>query len=388
MQNGSYVFPKMDRVVYGRPFVETVGAEMERLGVRRAFVLASRTLAQGTDHVERLRAGLGDRISGLWTRIAAHTPRGDVVEAAAAAREAKADLILTLGGGSMTDGGKMVRLCLANDVTSPAALDRFRARSAEGKREAPQVAPPDRPFIAVPTTLSAGEYTAFAGCTDTERRVKEGYGQPRMAPDVVILDPQVTLATPEWLWLSTGIRAVDHAVEDLCSIRPTPLSDAASLHALRLLSSGLRRSKASPADLDARLDCLTAAWLSMVGSQSGVPKGASHGIGHVLGGTAGVPHGYTSCVMLPVVLDFNKTVNSDRQDLVSKALSRPNEAASAAVGQLIADLGLPRRLRDVGVATGQLDEIARHAMHDPWVRSNPRPIDGPATVRVLLDAAY
>jgi maleylacetate reductase len=390
MQSGTYVFPKMDRVIYGRPFVETVAAEMERMGAQRLFVLASRTLADGTDHLERLRAALGDRFCGLWTRIAAHTPRGDVVAAAAAVREARADLILGLGGGSVTDGGKMVRLCLANGVATPAELDRLRSRvSPDGRREPPpQVAPPDRPFIAVPTTLSAGEYTAFAGCTDTERRVKEGYGQPRMAPDVVILDPAVTLATPAWLWLSTGIRAVDHAVEDLCSIRPGPLSDAASLQALRLLSSGLPRSKASPEDLAARLDCLIGAWLSMVGSQAGVPKGASHGIGHVLGGTAGVPHGYTSCLMLPPVLRFNKSVNADRQSLVSEALNRAGEDASAAVGELIAGLGLPRRLRDVGVSADQLDEIARHAMHDPWIHTNPRRIDGPATIRALLDEAW
>jgi maleylacetate reductase len=389
MQTGTYVFPKMDRVIFGRPFVESVAAEMERLGARRAFVLASGTLASGTDHVERLRAALGDRFAGLWTRIAAHTPRDDVVAAAAAARGARADLILTLGGGSVTDGGKMVRLCLANGVESPAELDRFRApMSADAKREELRSAPPDRPFIAVPTTLSAGEYTAFAGCTDTLRRVKEGYGQPGMAPDAVILDPAATLATPPWLWLSTGIRAVDHAVEDLCSIRPGPLSDAASIHALRLLSSGLRRSKASTGDLEARLDCLTGAWLSMVGSQSGVPKGASHGIGHVLGGRAGVPHGYTSCLMLPVVLRFNKPVNYERQSIVSEALSRPGEDAGEVVGALISELGLPRRLRDIGVAADQLDEIARLAMHDRWVHTNPRPIEGPATVRALLDEAW
>jgi maleylacetate reductase len=390
MQSGTYVFPKMDRIIFGRHFVETVAGEMERLGARRLFVLASRTLAAGTDHLERLRAALGDRFCGVWTRIAAHTPRSDVVAAAAAVREAKADLILTLGGGSVTDGGKMVRLCLANGVASPAELDRLRARvsAADGTREDPPAAPPDRPFIAVPTTLSAGEYTAFAGCTDTERRVKEGYGQQQMAPDVVILDPAVTLATPAWLWLSTGIRAVDHAVEDLCSIRPGPLSDAASIHALRCLRSGLERSKAVPEDLEARLDCLIGAWLSMVGSQSGVPKGASHGIGHVLGGTAGVPHGYTSCIMLPVVLRFNKSVNYDRQLTVSKALCKPGQDAGDVVGALISALGLPRRLRDVGVAAAQLDEIARLSMHDRWVRTNPRPIEGPATVRALLDEAW
>jgi maleylacetate reductase len=389
MRSGTYVFPKMDRVVFGRPFAETVATEMERLGAKRLFVLASKTLADSTDSIEQLRERLRDRFAGVWTGIAAHTPRADVVAAAAAVGDASADVILTLGGGSVTDGGKMVRLCLSNGVTTPAALDRFRTRtSVDGTREQPKVAPPDRPLMAVPTTLSAGEYTAFAGCTDAERHVKEGYGQRQMAPDVVILDPAVTMHTPPWLWLSTGIRAVDHAVEDLCSIAPTPFSDGASRHALRLLSAGLMRSAAVPDDLQARLDCLSGAWLSMVGSQSGVPKGASHGIGHVLGGTAGVPHGYTSCIMLPPVLRFNKLVNHDRQTLVSEALERPGVDADIVVGDLIARLGLPRRLRDVGVARDQLDVIASHAMRDRWIHTNPRPIDGPATIRMLLDEAW
>src|SRR5260370_28436052 len=156
-----------------------------------------------------------------------------------------------------------------------------------------------------------------------------------MIPEAVILDPAVTVSTPEWLWLSTGIRAVDQAVEDVCSTNRQPMSDGASLHALRLLSRGLRACKADPADLAARLNCQLGAWMSMVGSQNGVAKGASHGIGHVLGGTAAVPHGYTSCVMLPHVLCFNKAVNAERQTWVADALGRPGEDAGDAVAALI-----------------------------------------------------
>jgi len=198
----------------------------------------------------------------------------------------------------------------------------------------------------------------------------------------------VTVATPEWLWLSTGIRAVDHAVEDLCSANSQPMSDGASLHALRLLGTGLRACRADPGDLAARLDCQVGAWLSMVGSQTGVTKGASHGIGHVLGGTAGVPHGYTSCVMLPHVLRFNRAVNAARQAWVAEALGMPGGEAADAVAALIAALGLPATLRDVGVRADQLDTIAAGSMHDRMVHTNPRRIDGPAVVRQLLDAAW
>jgi maleylacetate reductase len=119
-----------------------------------------------------------------------------------------------------------------------------------------------------------------------------------------------------------------------------------------------------------------------------VTKGASHGIGHVLGGTAGVPHGYTSCVMLPPVLRYNEAVNAERQAWVSEALGGAGQAAGDAVAELVEQLGLPGRLRDVGVKPEQLDRIAEESMHDRWVHTNPRKIAGPADVRALLDAAW
>ena len=128
--------------------------------------------------------------------------------------------------------------------------------------------------------------------------------------------------------------------------------------------------------------------MSVIGSNAGVHKGASHGIGHVLGGTAGVPHGYTSCVMLPHVMRFNHAVNAERQKLVSEALGRPGEPAADVLAALIAELGLPRTLREVNVKADLLERIAAESMHDRWIHTNPRKIDGPAVVRRLLDAAW
>src|SRR5262249_4043416 len=156
--------------------------------------------------------------------------------AANAAREAGADLIFTLGGGSVTDAAKMVGLCLGNGVTEPAQLNHFCARTAaDGTSPRPPVEPPRVRPIAIPTTLSAGECSAGAGCTDTVRHIKESYSHPLMIPRTVILDPDASAHTPEWLFLSTGIRAVDHAVEDICSVDGQPISEGAAYHALRLL---------------------------------------------------------------------------------------------------------------------------------------------------------
>ncbi len=389
MTRGTHRFPPMDRVVYGVPLAEALAEEIRVRDSRAIYVMASGTLARQTDVIDGVRHVLGNRLAGVCAKIGAHTPRVDVVAAANEARAAKADLVLTVGGGSVTDAAKMVGLCLGNDVTAPEQLDAFRAVvTPDGKTERPPTKPPGVRFVAVPTTLSAGEFTSGAGCTDTARHVKESFSHALMMPSAVILDPAVTVHTPEWLFLSTGIRAVDHAVEDICSINPTPFSDGASLQALRLLSRGLPAVKADPGDMAARLDCQLGAWMSIMGTQNGVTKGASHGIGHVLGGTADVPHGYTSCVMLPHVLRFNESVNAARQALVAEALGSPGMTAADAVAALIASLGLPATLRDVGVKPEQLDLIARQSMHDRWVHTNPRKIDGPPVVRALLDAAW
>jgi maleylacetate reductase len=389
VDRGTHRFPPMDRVVYGVPLAEALAEEIRLRDSRAVYVMASGTLTRQTDVIDNVRHVLGNRFAGVCSKLGAHTPRIDVVAAANEARAVNADLVLTVGGGSVTDAAKMVGLCLGNDVTAPEQLDAFRAVvTPDGKTERPPVRPPGVRFVAVPTTLSAGEFTWFAGCTDTARHVKESFGMALMMPSAVILDPAVTVHTPEWLFLSTGIRAVDHAVEDICSINPTPFSDGASLHALRLLSRGLPAVKAQSDDLAARLDCQLGAWMSIMGSQNGVTKGASHGIGHVLGGTADVPHGYTSCVMLPHVLRFNEPVNAARQSLVAEALGSPGMTAADAVAALIASLGLPATLQSVGVKPEQLDAIARQSMHDRWVHTNPRKIDGPPVVRKLLDAAW
>jgi maleylacetate reductase len=389
MIQGVHHYPPMDRVIYGIALAQAVADEVGRLDARAVYVMASGTLNRQTDVIDTVRRVLGNRLAGVCAKIGAHTPRTDVVAAANEARAANADLILTVGGGSVTDAAKMVGLCLGNDVATPEDLDRFRAVvTADGKTQRPPVNPPAIRSIDVPTTLSAGEFTPFAGCTDTVRHVKESYGHPLMMPQAVILDPAVTTHTPEWLFLSTGIRAVDHAVETICSIAPTPFSDAVSLQALRMLSAGLPAVKHDVADLDARLNAQMGAWMSIMGAHNGVPMGASHGIGHVLGGSAGVPHGYTSCVMLPHVLRFNEPVNADRQKWVSEALGQPDKRAGDAVAALIARLGLPGTLRDVDVKREQLDEIASGSMHDRWVHTNPRTIDGPEAVRALLDAAW
>ena len=341
-----------------------------------------------TDEVEKVRAALGSRYAGTYDSIPPFTPRSAVLEAARLARSVGTDLLVTFGGGSVTEGGKMVRLCLQHNITDVDGFDRFRLIThPDGTRSTPKYDGASIAQIAIPTTLSAGELTTGGGATDERVKRKFSHGNPQAIPRTVIFDPAPTVHTPLWVWLSTGVRAVDHAVEGLCSPRSNPVSDGMYQHALMLLGGSLLKTKRDPADLDARLESFYGIWLAIAGRHGGVEMGASHAIGHALGGSCGVPHGYTSCVMLPHVLRYNRGVNAARQQLVAAALGHPGEDAADVLDQFIGELGLPRRLSEVGIGAAQFVTIATTAMHDRALHANPVKITSPEQVLKILEAA-
>ena len=389
MDQGEVSFTRMEKVIFGHGAAEAVKAEALRLGAERVFLLVSRTLNQETGEVEKLRRALGNVYCGTHDDMPAHSPREAVVDCANAMRDAKADLLVSFGGGSTTDGGKAVTICLKHGITEADSMEPFRTVvDKEGKRHFPEYDAPDVRQIVVPTTLSGGEFNARAGITNSKLRLKQSFMHPGIIPISVILDPEVTLPTPEWLFLSTGVRAVDHAVETYLSIDANAYTDGACLQALRLLGEGLPRVKDDPTDLEARLKCLMGAWMSMTGVITGSRLGASHAIGHILGGSAGVPHGHTSCIMLPYVLNWNESVNGERQKEVAIAMGRPGVAAGQVLDEFISGLDMPRRIRDAGVKESDLLRLAENCMLDDWTYSNPREIRSPEQVMEILRMAY
>ena len=378
LTSGRVVFTDMEEVHYGKPADQSVAALVESYGAERVFVMASGTLNRETDEVEKVRRALGNKCVGTFASMPAHSPRSAVIAATRQAREARADLIVTVGGGSITDGAKAVQLCLANGIDSVEEMDRIRAADVR----APTVRQ-----ISIPTTLSAGEFSGIAGVTNEATKVKEMFRHPLTIPRAVILDPEVTRHTPMWLFLSTGIRAVDHCVEAVCSNESTEFTNASALHGLSMLARGLPRVLADPKDMKARLDCQIGSWLSMGGLAAGVPMGASHGIGYVLGAVFDVPHGHTSCIMLPWVMRWNKPANADKQAAVAAAMGHPGEDAGDVLDRFIAGLGMPRTLGAVKIGSEHFERIAKQAMGTPWVPRNPRPIHGPAEVQEILNLA-
>ena len=380
MHKGRVLFGAMDEVVFGRPAHEAIVEQMDRLGTSRAFLMVSGTLNRQTDEIEKIRRALGSRCVGTFDAMPPHTPRAAVIAASEQARAANADLIITIGGGSITDGAKAVQLCLANNVRTADGIETIRVHHGV----APEMTAPTVRQVSVPTTIAGGEFSAIAGVTNEKTHVKEMLRHPLVMPRAAILDPWLSLHTPEWLWLSTGIRAVDHCVEGICSAEAHPYGDAQALKGLSMLAEALPRVKADGNDLDARMDCQIGTWLSTGPLASGVPMGASHGIGYVLGAEFDVPHGYTSCVMLPAVMRWNKSANAERQALVAAAMGHPGEDAGDVLDQFIRGLGLPRSLQDVRVGPEHFDRIAKAAMRTPWVPRNPRRIEDPAQIREIL----
>lgn len=387
-RSGRIAFSQMDEVTFGQPASEAVPAIVARLAAKRVFLMVSGTLNRSTVEIAKVRQALGDRCVGTFDAMPPHTPRSAVIAAAEQARSLETDLIVTIGGGSITDAAKAVQLCLANDIREPAGIDALRPVPGPGGAPVPPpLKSPTVRQISVPTTLSGGEFSAIAGVTDERTRNKELLRNPAIVPQAVVLDPAITAHTPEWLWLSTGIRALDHCVEGICSLEANAYGDAQALKGLALLAHGLPRVKANPSDIEARLDCQMGTWLSMGPLASGVPMGASHGIGYVLGAVFDIPHGHTSCIMLPAVMRWNKPANSQRQELISIAMGHAREDAADVLDSFIAGLDMPRSLAAVNVGSEHFTRIAEQAMSTPWVPRNPRPIPTPAEVREILELA-
>ena len=393
---GAFTFLPQERVIFGAGCVTQLAAEIERLGCQRAFVITGSTMATKTNLLTRLQEILGSRYVGVFYPMSQHVPREDVIAAASRARAAHADVLVSLGGGSPVDGTKAVALCLAEGVTAESQLEPYRVRGPHGLRFNPRYKGQPMPHLALTTTLSAGEFTNGFGITDRGRGVKEGYGAPPFVPRVVLLDPELTVHTPAWLWASTGMRAVDHAVERLYSPKHNAVVDTLCLQALRYLFHHLPHATHDEHDLEARLHCQLGAWMSIMGFAS-VRTGISHAIGHQLGGHCNVPHGQTSCIMLAHAMEFNLPAAADRLALVAEAagIDTPGltteEAARAAIDAirtLVSDLGCPTRLRDVGVQTSAFPLLAEAVMEEvPWLE-NPRPVSGVADIIALLERAW
>ncbi|MBS1889170.1 MAG: iron-containing alcohol dehydrogenase [Actinobacteria bacterium] len=393
---GEFNFLPMEKVRFGPGAVEELAAEVDRLGAERVLLVTGTTLATKTDLVDRVGGVLGDRLAAVYSDTSAHVPRATVAAAAAAARGAHADCLVSFGGSSPCDTAKLVALLLAAGVEDEGGMDALHFREVHGELEFPELPEVTMPHIAISTTLSAGEFTLWGGATDTDRGVKDAYGAPGMTPRVVILDPELSRETPPTLWGSTGLKALDHAVETVSSLKPQPFADALALRAIEMLTQNLVRGAQNQDDLVARGISQVGAWMSIM-SLPNVPAGLSHALGHQLGAHCGVPHGVTSCILLPRVMDFNRPAVGPRQRLIAEAMGidvaglddeAAGAAATARLREIVAELGVETRLREWNVSEEDLVAIAKVSVEDFMSVTNPRQVESEDEILGILQSVY
>lgn len=384
------------KISYGLPFDEAIANHVAPNA--KVYLLASKTLSEKTDSLDRLKAALGPRVKGVRTGMTPHTIFQECLGVTENAKAVGADTIVTLGAGSLSDAAKFVCKALTNDITTIAQLEEHTVGVKDGKWVGPRAHnPPTANLIFIPTSLSAGEHTPYSGVTD--RDTKQKYQIMAAQASVTIYDPWLAQTTPGPVWLQSGVRGIDHAVESVLSGHAFQEVYDACLKGLRLLVSGLLDSHGGRDSPEARLNSQLGASLVILPIAWGVPAGASHGIGHMMG-PMGVGHGETSCIVLPAVCKYNAKATEEKQAMVRGVLwdipmcrelfsSKGLREGQADLGDLldvvIRKLGMPRTLREKGITGEKVHELARMSLKDTWLATNPVPLTTEHEVLKVLE---
>ncbi|RSM91615.1 maleylacetate reductase [Kibdelosporangium aridum] len=381
---GKFTTAPVDSVHFGPGSIGALAEECERLGVTRLLVVASPSLMTRFDVESCLQRATGGRVVAIFDGSRPHVPHDAVLAGIQTASNAGVDGLLSIGGGSAIDLTKAIAMGITRSVTTRDDLLACRPYTAN--------ATSSLPHISVSTTLSAGEFTGFIGITDTVRQVKDIYGAQNFAPQAVILDPEITVHTPRPMWVATGFKAIDHAIEALCSADAQPVVDALATDSLRRLVSYLPSSYQDAWNLHAAGQCQVGAWESIFGVPN-VRFGLSHALGHRLGGRLGIPHGITSCVVLPSVLEFNLEYTRAPQQVIAGILATgtgadPRLGAAELLRRFITAQNLPTRLRDLDIRQDDLPALARECVADVLGAANPRPVTSEAEVIEVLRRAW
>lgn len=381
LTSGAYHTNRPQTVHFGQGALGHLPTLADDLGTDRVLVVSSPSMERN-GVLGRVLAALGDaRVVAVYTGSREHTPIATLGETFELASAGRVTGVVSVGGGSALDTAKgtVLTLLAGSPDISGYVGSIASVLSLGGGLHQLQDKPPVR-LIAVPTTLSASEGTRQAGITGADG-VKEQYYHPDIEARGVILDPGVTLATPELLWLSTGIKALDHSVEVSYSRRTNPYAQSVALGSIRLLSTHLPLSHKDPEDLDARAVLQVAAWQVLHGAVTTLANvGLNHAIVHRLGGWCGIPHGVATGITLPDVMELNRPAATEELAAIASAgfgvhADTREAAAAAAVEQvraLIEGLGLPRHLSEYIPDRATLADMAPTVLTDTAMGGNPR----------------
>jgi maleylacetate reductase len=355
------------RVVFGDGALGELPGLLRDLGARRVMLVTTPGRLASPDG-GRVVAALGRALSSTFGGVRSHLPTSVLQSALQQARRDAPDAVVSFGGGSCVDLGKAVNFFAEQQAGTPGrtVLDR------------PVVA-----HVAIPTTCSGAESTGYFGTTDERTKVKSGAGGPSCTPGTVVYDPSLAVAVPVQVQLETAMNALAHGLEVLYGQRRSPEGEAVASAAVTALWDAAPRVADHPGQLGALSDLLVGAFLAGRALQNG-STGLHHGLAQLLGGRTGIRHGLANAVLLPHTIRYNAEVASAVLVPIARAVGVGDLADG--LGSLLVRLGLPTRLRDLGVAEEDLAAVARSARTHPGVRANPRPVTEDDAQGVLLAA--
>lgn len=360
-------FASPTRVFLGPAALDELHTVLPRLGTRALVVTDPGVKAAGL--LDDLLATLTPQVAvEVYAGVSGNPDTAAVDAASDALREAHADIVVGLGGGSSLDVAKAVALLATNGghISDYEGADRIRARPL--------------PIVAIPTTVGTGsEVTKGAVITDTTSRVKMVIVSDLLFPTIAILDPRFVAGLPSRLTATTGMDALTHAVEGFVAKGANPLTDALNIGAIELI--GRSMIPATTGQPQALFDMLVASCMAGIGFHD-AGLGAVHALANTLGAHYGVHHGTANALFLPYVIDFNLDAAPAKFARVAAALGEPVTGlderaaagrAAAAVHRLAEQSGVPRRLADVGVSGPPIEALAEQALQQADLPGNPRP---------------
>ena len=376
-------------VIFGAGSLAQLEDAVERFHLRRLMLCATGSLRRG-GQIKLIEKALGSRLVAIYEHVQPHVPDFQVTEALELASENEIDALIGMGGGSPIGLAKALSVALE---------ERRTGRSAKSAYPTDQ---PLVPVIAIPTTYAGSEMTPTFGIThhtDGEAR-KVTLTDSKITPKLVVYDPLLTLNLPPEITASTGINALAHCIEALYSITRNPLSTSDALSGIHSIYTALPLCYVDGNNLEARTEMLVGAFLA--GSAlSHVSMALHHGLCHILGGTAGVQHGFANSIILPHAMRFNIDVTATQLALAAEAMGVERRTATSSLSAevvaekaveriytLIGQMNLPQHLSSVGVKEADIPKLAQLALQSRAVQSNPKQITDVSQIEAILQAAW
>jgi alcohol dehydrogenase class IV len=390
MSSTSFEFsnPRVERIVSGEGSLAKLAHEVDRVGGTRALLVISPSVAR-TSLLEKITKGLQEKCVAVFDKVMPHSPTESIGQAVELARSSKIDVLISAGGGSAIDTGKGVAALLAEGGSLPRFAVRF---TPPNRKEVPEMTAPKIPHIAIPTTLSGGEYSYSVGIT--EGGVKHIVADPKLTPCTVLLDPEAAATAPAKLLAASGMNSLAHCVEGIYSTQTQPMTEAYCLSAVSLLVRFLPRAVTQRGNLEALGQVQIGACLSGMGVYSAW-TGIHHAIVHVVGGRYRVPHAQIHALVLPYAMRWNLDVTVEQHARMARAAgidAVSEEEAARSMPQKVFEMnqqmGLPLKLRELGIPRDGLEQLSLDALNDYSIHTNPRPVRSPDQVLEVLEMAW